>query len=223
MEDKYYPVAQLKERYQIGKQADINRRKYLNIPAKKIDGTYVITQTDLKLLDALNEHLKSSTNAKMEDFKPQIVEQSSSDEDETLTTSYEEISASIEHLSPQDKPSPDFPQPVQFTIPGLFDGLNDFSDKIVPKVAQEIGSVVKDVVTEVINTVNPTDTIAQLKQLQSIVEQGWWITTQQIKELTGTTPKLKKGETQWQRGSFLFTKVGKIGNQSGWKVSRIPD
>ena len=42
---KFFPVAKLKERYGIGKQADINRRKYLGLVPQKIDGIYVISNS----------------------------------------------------------------------------------------------------------------------------------------------------------------------------------
>ena len=64
----FYPVADLKKRYGIGKQADINRRKHLGIAPQKVDGTYSITEDQLSLLDKLDEFLKSSPKAKMTDF-----------------------------------------------------------------------------------------------------------------------------------------------------------
>ncbi len=63
-----FPVADLKQRYGIGKQADLNRRKYLGIVPKKIEGVYVIDDDQLGLLDRLNEFLKSTPKAKMSDF-----------------------------------------------------------------------------------------------------------------------------------------------------------
>ncbi len=65
---EFFPVAKLKERYGIGKQADINRRKHLGIVPQKIDGVYVISEAQLSLLDGLDEFLKSTPKAKMTDF-----------------------------------------------------------------------------------------------------------------------------------------------------------
>ena len=66
--EEFFPVAKLKERYGIGKQADINRRKHLGIVAQKIDGVYVISKAQLSLLDGMDEFLKSTPKAKMTDF-----------------------------------------------------------------------------------------------------------------------------------------------------------
>ena len=63
-----FPVAELKQRYGIGKQADINRRKHLNITPKKVDGVYVIDDSQLSLLDKLDKFLRSAPKAKMADF-----------------------------------------------------------------------------------------------------------------------------------------------------------
>ena len=60
-----FPVAELKQRYGIGKQADINRRKHLGIVPKKVDGVYVIDPAQLSLLDELDQFVSSSPQAKM--------------------------------------------------------------------------------------------------------------------------------------------------------------
>ncbi len=63
-----FPVAELKKRYGIGKQADLNRRKHLGIVPQKVDGIFVIDDDQLHLLDRLDEFLKSTPKAKMSDF-----------------------------------------------------------------------------------------------------------------------------------------------------------
>jgi len=67
--ESLYPVSQLRERYQIGKQAEINRRKHLGIKPIKKDGINYITKEELDLLDSLNQYLKE-TGGKMSDFNP---------------------------------------------------------------------------------------------------------------------------------------------------------
>ena len=64
-----FPVSELRERYGIGKQAEINRRKHLNIVPKKVDGVYVVDSNQLSRLDELDEFLRSSPKAKMTDFQ----------------------------------------------------------------------------------------------------------------------------------------------------------
>lgn len=70
-----FPVAQLRDRYSIGKQAEINRRKHLGIKPFKIENSYYITQQQLDTLDALHQWLEQG--GKMKDFDPsQAVESS---------------------------------------------------------------------------------------------------------------------------------------------------
>ena len=64
-----FPVSELRPRYGIGKQTDINRRKHLGITPSKVNGSYYITNQELDLLDSLDEFLKTP-GSKMADFSP---------------------------------------------------------------------------------------------------------------------------------------------------------
>lgn len=209
MNDNYFPVADLKARFGIGKQAVINRRKHLNIEPRKINNTYVITKDELNLLDQLDEFLKSNNNPRMEDFKPNIVDVNSSD-----ITDITSMNASLERKSNSPIRNIDLDQPmIQLTIPG-FENIEELVvERCLPKLTTLVETIVLSNKSEV----------DELRQLQEISEQGWWITTLQVKKLLGVAPKLQKNETQWQRGCFIFSKIGKIGNQTAWKVSRVSD
>jgi hypothetical protein len=58
-----------------------------------------------------------------------------------------------------------------------------------------------------------------MKELKEASEEGWLLTTKEIQELIGVKPRTKKGENTYIRGSFSFTKSGKIGGQTAWKVT----
>ena len=64
----FFPVNQLRDRYKIGKQTDINRRKHLEIVPVRMNGSYYIQKDDLNRLDLLHEFLKTP-GAKMADFQ----------------------------------------------------------------------------------------------------------------------------------------------------------
>lgn len=64
----------------------------------------------------------------------------------------------------------------------------------------------------------PTDPLSHLANLERASEKGWLLTSAEIKQLIGVKPTVKKGETEFVRGSFAFVKAGKIGGQSAWKV-----
>ena len=64
----FFPVNKLRDRYEIGKQADINRRKHLGIIPAKVNGSFFVTKDELDKMDLLHEFLKAP-GAKMADFR----------------------------------------------------------------------------------------------------------------------------------------------------------
>jgi hypothetical protein len=59
--------------------------------------------------------------------------------------------------------------------------------------------------------------IAHWDELDKSVRKKYLLTTTEITKLIGTRPS----GVEYIRGAFKFTKVGKIGGQSAWKVTRI--
>jgi len=55
------------------------------------------------------------------------------------------------------------------------------------------------------------------EHLQKVVDNGWILSTSEIRELIGVKPR----NSSFIRGAFKFTKCGKIGNQSAWNVEKI--
>ncbi|MBW4677146.1 MAG: hypothetical protein KME52_25015 [Desmonostoc geniculatum HA4340-LM1] len=62
--------------------------------------------------------------------------------------------------------------------------------------------------------------LAGYEELEKAIANEWVLPTSKIKELIGATPKTSKNEESFVRGSFVFVKVGKIGLETGWKVSK---
>lgn len=60
------------------------------------------------------------------------------------------------------------------------------------------------------------NSISHWEQLQKVVDNGWILSTAEIKELIGIKPRI----SPFIRGAFKFTKCGKIGNQSAWNVEK---
>lgn len=63
---------------------------------------------------------------------------------------------------------------------------------------------------------NPTNPLLHHEILEKASSSGWILSTSEVANLIGTKPR---GE-QFVRGCWVFHKVGKVGNQSGWKVFR---
>ena len=64
----FFPVNKLRDRYKIGKQTDINRRKHLGIIPARVNGSFFIAKNELDKLDLLHEFLKTP-GVKMADFR----------------------------------------------------------------------------------------------------------------------------------------------------------
>ena len=185
-----FPVAELKQRFNIGKQAEINRRKYLGIVPKKIDGVYVVDEEQLSTLDELDQYLNSSPKAKMSDFK---VGSSGS-------TEYSQVDSS----------------PVQSSVMEatlIDEELEDSSDIVLRDNEPTDLAFLVETIAKTIAPVNP---IGHWERLQWLVDNEIIISTSEVQALLGTKPK---GDV-WSRGSFVFNKVGKLGNQSSWEVTK---
>jgi len=184
-----FPVAELRDRYGIGKQAELNRRKHLGIQPFKVEGTYYITGQQLKILDALDDWL-TKQGGKMADFDPdKMVDSLESsgrltrpDSVDSTLTNYQE--ATLIESEELDQTSSDW-----------YKLLQALAEKLQPARSP----------------------IENWRDLEEACEKGWLLTTQQVQELTGAKPK----GNQWQRGAFIFTKAGKIGNQVAWLVEKL--
>jgi len=192
-----FPVKDLQERYQIGKQADINRRSHLKISTIKVEGSYYIKQSDLDLLDALDNFLKTP-GAKMADFN-----KSDLDRQQPL-----KMDAQLEIVSNPGE------QITQEYIPGLMESSPETLKILIRETVQSTVSALVEIIA-------PHNPIAHWEKLKVAADEGFLLTSFEVKQLTGTKPTLRKGETTWLRGSFVFTPAGKIGNQTAWKVEKL--
>ncbi len=75
----------------------------------------------------------------------------------------------------------------------------------------------EEIVFKVVEKVVPSNPISHWEKLDQAVERGYILSTSEVAELLGTKSKSK----EWTRGSFKFIRRGKIGNQSGWQVTKI--
>ena len=182
-----FPVAELKQRFNIGKQAEINRRKYLGIVPKKVDGIYVVDEDQLSTLDELDQFLNSSPKAKMSDFKVKSTEYSPVDSSK--------VQSSV----------------MEATL--IDEELEDSGDIVL---RDDESTDLTFLVETIAKTIAPVNPIGHWERLQWLVDNEIIISTSEVQALLGTKPK---GDV-WSRGSFVFNKVGKLGNQSSWEVTK---
>lgn len=65
--------------------------------------------------------------------------------------------------------------------------------------------------------------LADYEELEKAASNGWQLPTSVIKSLIGTLPRCKKGQDSFTRGSFKFSKKGKIGIETSWLVEKVTD
>ena len=155
-----FPVARLRDRYGIGKQAELNRRKHLGIKPFKVEGNYYITEQQLKKLDAL-DHWVSQQGGKMADFDPQtmvdLLESSGvltkPDTVDSTPTEYQE--ATIIESEPS-KPEPEW-------------------DSLIESLAEKIQPA--------------RSPLQNWRELEEACQRGWLLTTKQVYELVGSKPE----------------------------------
>jgi hypothetical protein len=67
---------------------------------------------------------------------------------------------------------------------------------------------------------HPPNPLWYMKELKQAAEEGWLLSTSEARELLGVKPTTTKGSDTYKRGCWLFTKAGKIGSQTAWRVSK---
>lgn len=71
------------------------------------------------------------------------------------------------------------------------------------------------------------DPLWHMEVLERACAANWIVTTEEVEQLIGVKPQYHAGENSFQRGCWSFIKVGKIGSQTAWRVTKatvdLPD
>mgnify|MGYP001793868035 FL=1 len=62
--------------------------------------------------------------------------------------------------------------------------------------------------------------LQHLELLEQACQAEWQLTTEEIEQLLGVKPKCHGHDATYHRGEWCFTKIGKLGNQTAWRVSK---
>lgn len=81
-------------------------------------------------------------------------------------------------------------------------------------------SLAPEIINLIAQALPVSDPLLPQKRLELVVVNEWELTTSQVKNIIGVKPTIKKGKDCYVRGSFLFYKIGKIGNESAWIVKK---
>ena len=69
----------------------------------------------------------------------------------------------------------------------------------------------------------PSNPLWYMDVLEKAEIANWVLTTDEVEHLIGIKPQCHHNETSFHRGSWVFTKAGKIGSQTGWRVKKQDD
>jgi hypothetical protein len=105
--------------------------------------------------------------------------------------------------------SPPVPAPVT-SVPAT-----NLEDRLMT-ITESLTKLV-DTLAARINTPNP---LWYLDVLERAHTANWILTTEEIEQLIGVKPHCAAGQDFYQRGGWIFTKVGKAGLQTAWKVTK---
>lgn len=95
-------------------------------------------------------------------------------------------------------------EPAEIVYPRNISGGGE--DNFI-QLVKEIGTALKPA----------ADPLQHYCSLERAIASSWLLSTSEVKQLIGTKPTGEK----YQRGSFVFIKAGKMGNQSAWRVMKV--
>lgn len=109
----------------------------------------------------------------------------------------------------QDKPDLSYRSQDTMDITPEPIGLGWFG--VIDAIAEKVASILT-----VRQPSPPPDPLANLRALQEVADQGWLLSSSQLAQLLGVKPH----GSEFSRHGFTFTKTGKVGAESAWKVTR---
>ena len=214
------PVSQLPSRYSINRSVVYTRLKELKIKPKKIGKQSYINATELDLLDQLDKHLKNGGITS--EFLATNSSEQNGDKTQDKTT---------RHI--QDK-SPDNSQTNKDdSIDSRNKTLNqldpDRSQTHSPTLTRQTGQdipiepIIQATIIQTLSVLNQQNNqtltpLSDLETLQKVLDNNWLLTTTKIAKIIGLSPNTIGKKKQYYYCGFIFTKIGKQGKQSLWKI-----
>ena len=200
-------IQELCDRYNLKSRKSLySRLDELGITLDKDGNKSYATEEQVKLLDQQHEYIKNGGTLK--NFVPTTHAKVAVPDTTTQHNQNNDISSIVETTQYAERyPLGHTPQlSTQSETMAIL--LGDMAQKMAVAIAKKM------------NPPNPTWYLAELERARA---SGWELTTSQVKELIGVKPTCKQGKKTFRRGSFVFVKSGKIGNQTSWKVQKVTD
>jgi hypothetical protein len=184
-----FPVKELPNRFNINRSVLYTRLEKLGIKTIKEGNKSFITGESLKLLDALDKHLKNGGTTS--DFLDPTDKTDKPDK-QTVTQTEEGLSYQTDRQDKQDR------QSEQLTLPGLL---------------EQVVNLTLDTIETRRSGLN------DLRDLQEIANNNWLLPTKRLAEILGRSRSYFQGKKEIHYCGFKLEKIGKQGNEALWRVT----
>lgn len=194
MSEKNCYIKELLERYNLKSRQSIYDWVQKGLKQdfhKDKTGKSYVTSDQIGLLDQLQKYLQTP-NAVLSNFIPLSTVQIDSPIDSTIDSSKNGHKSEI--------------------------AAQSIDNQLLLELTAKIGWAISSQLAQQLTETNP---LYRHEALEKAKELGWLLTSKEVQKLIGVKPKTKKGDNTYQRGCWLFTKSGKIGTQTAWKVDKI--
>ncbi len=188
-------IKELCDRYNLNSRKSLYRRlNGLGIQLAKKNNKSYATEEQIALLDQQNEHIKQGGS--IDNFEPVKVAEVTVHNTATEQNGNTDISSLVETQ------------------------LHSTQLQITPELLENVVEAISNAIASKMTPPSPLWFMAELERARA---SDWKLTTSQVKDLIGVKPKCQKGKKTFKRGSFIFVKCGKIGNETAWKVMKETD
>ena len=147
-------------------------------------------------------------------FKPEIIPDPWLDQNEQISTP--EIA--IADNQPE-KPETITQQPKTATIESPIPEKS--TNKAIAQLLTQIADSLSKLETTIASQQQAQNPLWYMEVLEKAAAAEWILTTNEVEQLIGVKPHCHHDETSFERGSWIFTKAGKIGSQIAWKVKKV--
>ena len=157
------------------------------------------------------------------EFKPTLKKEIAADPwfDDDSSTSPQPVQDTQPEIQPEIQPE----MPPKESVPQAVKEPSASEAQIdsEPELKQQLNAIANSLVKlEQILTsrLQPSNPLWYMDILEKATTANWILTTDEVEHLIGIKPQCHHNETTYDRGSWVFIKVGKIGAQTGWQVRK---
>ena len=196
-------IQELCDRYNLNSRKSLySRLNGLGIKLGKKNNKSYATEEQIALLDQQDEHIKNGGS--IDNFEPVKLAE---------VTVLKDTASHIHNPTREHSSNNGISSIAETT-------LQSTQLQITPEL---LDNVVAAISKAIASNMTPPDPLWYLERLETARTSEWELTTSQVKELIGVKPSCKKGKKTFKRGSFIFVKTGRIGNETSWKVMKETD